>query len=191
MTQGALEDTFVYREFERLIKQFNISKIIETGTYQGWSTMKLAEFNIPVITIESVKSTYDIAIENFKNNKKNNIQAILGSSPEVLMEILEPSEDGVFLFLDAHWHDYWPVHDELSVCIEKKVTPVIAIHDFFVPDINGYPRFGFDRYQNQNLDLDYIKPFIDQIYGETGYEYFYNSESDAVGQGVIYIHKKI
>ncbi len=70
MTQGALEDTFVYREFERLIKQFNISKIIETGTYQGWSTMKLAEFNIPVITIESVKSTYDIAIENFKNNKK-------------------------------------------------------------------------------------------------------------------------
>ncbi len=37
------------------------------------------------------------------------------------MEILEPSEDGAFLFLDAHWHDYWPVHDELSVLRTIKI----------------------------------------------------------------------
>ena len=53
MTQGALEDNFVYKEFKNLIDKFKIKKIIETGTYFGWSSMKLAEFGVDVITIES------------------------------------------------------------------------------------------------------------------------------------------
>ncbi len=55
MTQGALEDNFVYLEIQNLINRFNIKKIIETGTYYGWSTKKLAEFGLEVITIESSK----------------------------------------------------------------------------------------------------------------------------------------
>jgi predicted O-methyltransferase YrrM len=55
MTQGALADNFVYQEFKNLISRLNIKKIIETGTYYGWSTMKLAEFGIDVTTIEYSK----------------------------------------------------------------------------------------------------------------------------------------
>jgi hypothetical protein len=49
--------------------------------------------------------------------------------------------------------------------------------------------FGFDKYGDQKLDLDYIKDFLNEIYGEGEYDYHYNSESDNVGQGVIYIYK--
>ncbi len=190
MTQGALEDNFVYQEFKKLINKFNIKKIIETGTYYGWSTIKLAEFGIEVVTIESSKDNYNIAIENFSKTNFSNIKGLLGNSPDILRKILSNEDNNIILFLDAHWYNYWPIHDELRVCIEKKIKPVIIIHDFFVPDESGNAKFGFDKYEQQSLDLNYIKSFLNEIYGEDNYEYYYNSESDNVGQGVIYIHKK-
>jgi predicted O-methyltransferase YrrM len=190
MTQGALEDNYVYREFQNLISRFNIKKIIETGTYYGWSSMKLAEFGLDVITIESSQENYSIAIDNFTKSNLKNIKAIFGSSPDVLKEILTEDDTNTILFLDAHWYEYWPIHDELKVCIDKKIKPVIVIHDFFVPDTNGNAKFGFDKYGEQSLDLNYIKSFLDQIYGEGKYGYHYNTESDNVGQGVIYIYRK-
>jgi predicted O-methyltransferase YrrM len=190
MTQGALADNFVYQEFKNLISRLNIKKIIETGTYYGWSTMKLAEFGIDVTTIEYSKENYDKAIDNFSKTNFSNIKGILGNSPDVLREILTSEDNDVILFLDAHWYDYWPIHDELKVCIDKKIKPVIIIHDFFVPDENGNPKFGFDKYGEQSLDLEYIKPFLDEIYGEDNYDYHYNNESDNVGQGLIYIYRK-
>jgi predicted O-methyltransferase YrrM len=190
MVQGALEDNFVYQEFKNLISKFNIKKIIETGTYYGWSTMKLAEFGIDVTTIEYSEENYNIAINNFSKTNFSNIKGLLGNSPEVLREILTNEDNDVILFLDAHWYDYWPIHDELRVCIDKKIKPVIIIHDFFVPDENGNPKFGFDKYGEQKLDLEYIKVFLDEIYGENNYDYHYNNESDNVGQGLIYIYRK-
>lgn len=190
MTQGALEDNFVYLEIQNLINRFNIKKIIETGTYYGWSTKKLAEFGLEVITIESSKKNYDIAVNNLSKLNLYNINTIYGNSPDVLREILKETDNDIILFLDAHWYEYWPIHDELRVCIEKKIKPVIVIHDFFVPDENGNPKFGYDKYGEQSLDFDYIKNFLVEIYGENNYEYHYNSESDNVGQGVIYIYEK-
>ena len=188
MTQGALEDNFVYQEFKNLINRFNIKKIIETGTYYGWSTMKLAEFGIDVTTIEYSKENHSIANDNFSKSNFLNIKSMLGSSPDVLKEILTEEDNDIILFLDAHWYDYWPIHDELRVCIEKKIKPVIIIHDFFVPDENGNAKFGFDKYGEQSLDFNYIKNFLIEIYGENNYDYHYNNESDNVGQGLIYIY---
>lgn len=189
MIQGALEDKFVYQEFKSLVSKFNINKIIETGTYYGWSSLKLAELVPQVITIESQQETYKIAVDNILNSKLTNIKPILGSSPDVLSEILTEEDNDTILFLDAHWYNYWPIHDELKVCIDKNIKPVIVIHDFFVPDSNGNAKFGFDKYGDQNLDLNYIKDFLDRIYGENKYGYHYNDESDNVGQGVIYIYR--
>lgn len=189
MTHGALEDSFVYNEFQNLIQKFNVKKVIETGTYHGWSTVKLSDFEIDVITIESSKENFEISSKSFNELQLKNVTPILGSSPEVLEKILTENEDNTILFLDAHWYDYWPIHDELRVCINKKIKPIIIIHDFFVPDGNGGAVFGFDQYRGQKLDLDYIKSFLDEIYGEEKYTFYYNTQSDKVGQGVIYIHK--
>jgi hypothetical protein len=127
------------------------------------------------------------AVEHLKDT--NNVTIHKGSSPDVMKNIISYDEKNLLVFLDAHWEDYWPVNDELKVLYERNVQPVICIHDFFVPNKNGGAAFGFDKYGDQKLDLDYIKDFLNEIYGEGKYDYYYNSESDNVGQGVIYIYK--
>ena len=190
MTKGALEDKFVFEEFQKLIQEFNIKKIIETGTYYGWSSIILSKFNLPVKTIEYSEENYKIAQNNLSEKNIENVDIILGSSSEVLNTILEENEEGLFLFLDAHWYDYWPIHDELNVCIRKNIKPIIAIHDFFVPNENGEAKFGYDRYKEQKLDFDYIKDYLIKIYGENKFEYHYNDKIESVDSGLIYIYPK-
>jgi hypothetical protein len=48
MEKGAIEDKYVYKEIAKLIKEYKIDTIVETGTYRGWSAKKLAEFGLPV-----------------------------------------------------------------------------------------------------------------------------------------------
>jgi len=190
MTKGALEDKFAYNEFKLLVEKFNIKKIIETGTYHGWSTIKLSEFEKEVVSIEISPENYAKAVENIKKNNLSNVEILLGSSPEILENLVSFDEKNLLIFLDAHWHNYWPIHDELRVLITKKVKPVLVIHDFFVPNENGSPKFGFDRYNGQNLDFDYIKTYIFEMYGDNGFEYHYNKSIDCVDSGLIFIYPK-
>jgi predicted O-methyltransferase YrrM len=190
MTKGALEDKFVFEEFQKLIQEFDIKKIVETGTYYGWSSIVLSKFNLPVKTIEYSEENYKVAQKNLSDKNIENVEVILGSSSEVLDIILQENEENLFLFLDAHWYDYWPIHDELNVCIRKNIKPVIAIHDFFVPNEYGQGKFGFDKYKEQKLDFDYIKNHLSKIYGENKFEYHYNDKIDCVDSGLIYIYPK-
>lgn len=190
MTKGAIEDLNAYNEFKKLINNFKIKKIIETGTYYGWSSIKLSEFGLPVKTIEFSTQNYNIAKNNIEEKKLHNVEVILGSSPNILNEILNDNEKDLLLFLDAHWGNYWPIHDELKVCIEKKIKPVIVIHDFYVPDNNGKAKFGYDSYNGQNLDYKYIEKFLITIYGENGFSYHYTDKIESVDSGLIYIYPK-
>lgn len=190
MTKGALEDRYAYEEFKKLINKFQVKKIIETGSYYGWSAIKLSEFNLPVITIEFSEKNYQIAKNNITKEKIDNIQIILGSSPNVLKNILTDYEEGILLFLDAHWGGYWPIHDELKVCIEKKIKPIIIIHDFYVPSEKGGAKFGYDEYKKQKLNFEYVENFLIQIYGNDGFDYYYNEKIHEVNSGLIYIYKK-
>lgn len=190
MIKGALEDKFVYEEFKKLIESNKINKIIETGTYHGWSTEKLSEFGVKVYSIEISEENFKIAKNNISNKNIDNVELLLGSSPEILEKIIDESEEGLLVFLDAHWHNYWPIHDELKVLIKKKVKPIIIIHDFYVPDENGNPKFGFDKYGEQNLDFEYINELIDNLYDKDGYNFYYNDTVDCVDSGLIYIYPK-
>jgi predicted O-methyltransferase YrrM len=42
MNKGALEDRYAKLEITKLIETFSIKRIIETGTYKGWSTKEFA-----------------------------------------------------------------------------------------------------------------------------------------------------
>ena len=62
----------------------------------------------------------------------------------------------------------------------------IAIHDFFNPlDLS----LGFDTYNGQRLDYEYIKESLEKIY-PNGYTYYYNEKADGARRGVIYILPK-
>ena len=87
----------------QIIKKNNLQKSlwIETGTYYGDTTKILSDIAEKVISIESDKRLYDLAIKKFENSKKINV--INGESQNLLQDILKnESYKNLCLFLDAH-----------------------------------------------------------------------------------------
>jgi len=185
MEKGAMEDKFAFDELSNLIDKFKVKRIIETGTYLGWSTQKLCTLGIQIDSIEIREEFYEKAKENLKFK---NLKLHLGSSVDILPNIIEENEEGILMFLDSHWYDL-PLLKELEILNSKKINPIILIHDFFVPDENGNAKFGFDSYNNVKLDFDLIKDYIDKIYNSE-YDYHYTSKIDCVNSGIVYIYPK-
>lgn len=201
MTLGALDDYYAKLEISKLIKKFNIERIVETGTYLGWSTKFLDSFNISVDTIEINQDYLRRAKINLFESK--NVTFHLGSSPFVLDKILKKNEKNVLFFLDAHWEKYCPLLDELKLISKKQIKPVICIHDFFVPDGNKMrngndfilvesgkgSKFGYDEYEGKALNMNYIKSDLEKIY-DNKFDYHYTDKIDKVDSGIIYIYPK-
>ncbi len=200
MNKGALEDRYAKLEITKLIEKFSIKRIIETGTYKGWSTKEFATICDKIDTIE-INSTYIQEAYDFLKEVKN-VNIHEGSSPEVMRNIIKEGEENLLIFLDAHWENYWPVKDELNVIIEKNIRPVICIHDFFVPGGNIFvdkygrrinskdgSKFGYDQYNGVALDLNYISEELNKLYPE-GFEYHYSTQVSEVDSGLIFIYPK-
>ena len=200
MDYGALEDSFAKQDIESLITRFGIKRVVETGSYYGWSTKVFASL------VESVDS---IEIEpNYLEEAKKHLEGItnvnlhLGDSVAVMNEIVSENEKNILFFLDAHWQEHWPILNELEVIKNKKLKPVICIHDFFVPggtklrQKNGRivskhyfdgSKFGYDEFNSVALDFKYIENSLKEIYGED-FNYHYNTNTDKVDSGLIYIY---
>src|SRR5690606_9109664 len=93
----------------------------------------------------------------------DNVFQYQGNSAVVLDQILQDIDpnDKVFFFLDAHWEDFNPLLDELSIIAKYGFKPIIAIHDFKVP---GRPELGFDTYKDIIYEWDWIKDSIEEIF---------------------------
>ena len=118
MEFGSLEDKEAYKEFNLLIDKFKPNRIIETGSYLGWSSKQLANFGIPVDTIEVIEDHYNSA-KNYLRGI-DNVKIHQGSSNLLLEQILNEGEKNILFFLDAHWGEYWPLLDELEIIFRKK-----------------------------------------------------------------------
>lgn len=183
MIKGAFEDKFLKEELHKIIQKYDINTIIETGSYKGWSTNVLAQYGKEVISIEINPELLNLAKAN--NSHNSNVIFYEGSSQKILEKILPDYKNkNLVIFLDAHWHDYWPILDELTVIKDNELEPVIIIHDFFTPNEFGNSKFGFDRYKDQNLDFYYVKKHIEEIY-KNGYNHYCMQESELnVGVGI-------
>ena len=184
-------DTFAKQKFQQLCEQFKIHTIYETGTYMGGTTKQLATM---------AKQVHSIEINEANCNKaKLNLQAVdnvnlhFGSSETILDNLLSainpkaPTKNNIFCFLDAHWNEYNPLLDELAVIAKHKLKPVIAIHDFKVPNNST---LGFDTYGKIVYEWSWIASSIDAIYGKDKYVIEYNSEATGAKRGIIYIYPK-
>ena len=177
-------DTFICNEFLNLKHKFNLKTAIETGSCV-YSTTKWLGLNFKeVFTVEVNK---DFAVwGRDKIEGMPHVGAFIQDSVEFL-KALPPKENAIF-FLDAHWGDFCPLLSELEV-IAKYKNPVIAIHDFKVPN---EPTLGYDNINGQAFEFDWIKPSLEAIYGVDGYDYYYNSneKSTEIKRGIIYITPK-
>jgi hypothetical protein len=178
-------DTFICEEFLNLKEKFNITTAIETGSCVYSTTHWLGLNFSKVFTVE-VNEEFAVWGRE-KILEMPHVGAFIQDSVEFL-KALPPKENAMF-FLDAHWGDFCPLLSELEV-IAKYNKPVIAIHDFKVPN---EPTLGYDSINGQAFDYEWIKPSLEAIYGVDGYDYYYNSneKSTQIKRGIIYITPKI
>ncbi|CAN5174490.1 hypothetical protein BH09DEP1_BH09DEP1_1160 [soil metagenome] len=148
----SLEESFI----EMIAQASNAQTIVETGTYLGDSTEKMARHFKQVITIELGKELYEKAKKRFV--KKKNVILHEGDSAQVLPTILPQLKGKVVFFLDAHFsmHDTacgsenTPIITELEIIRKAGLKDSIIIIDdvrmFYKPIANvsktfmeGYP----------------------------------------------------
>lgn len=174
-------DHFLTERVIRLHQKYHFACAVETGTFKGNTTVGLAKLCPKVFTIEVSPEFYAETTPRFAHYP--NVTPLLGNSPEVLKQILPKLEYPLFAYLDAHWGDYWPLRDELSVLLSVRQPMVIMIHDFQVPGRD----FGYDAYQNQPCNLEYISDLLS--HDECRYSFNHHTAPQSSNRGVLFIER--
>lgn len=156
---------------QNLMLNLDIQACIETGTYKGGSTLWFAKLLPEVHTIEINEDLYRENQTTFKGLQS--IRAHLGNSPKVMDVILKDwdPERSVLFYLDAHWHDYWPILDELLAISRSSCRNncVIVIDDFQIP---GRPDIPYDSYNGQALNFHFVEASLRKAIPDLHYEYY-------------------
>jgi hypothetical protein len=170
-------DIYLINPIFSLIKGYGINSVIETGTWKGRTAQLLSVMVENVYTIEINKGFYNEA-EYLK--EYNNIHRYYGSSPDVLTFLLKRVKEPVLFFLDAHWGGELPLLGELEAIAKSNLTnPIIIIHDFY----NPYVPFGYDIYDGQKVDYEYISELVSKIYKNPIIKY--NKKATGEKRGII------
>ena len=144
------------RVFNAINEKIYFNNYIETGTYLGITTHFLsataARRSATVYSCE-INDDY-FAIARRTVGYLPNVHLHRGDSTEFLRHLTSQVSSAVnFVYLDAHWHQYLPLRDELSILCDWRST-VIMIDDFQVPYDNG---FRWDKYDDEReICLRYI-----------------------------------
>lgn len=186
--KGFEGDSFMKKQFSELIEKHKITLLIETGTYLGGTANQLRQMVKNLITIELNLGYFMRAKVNIED--RSNVDMINGDSVLALREIFLDKNNRkkkMFVFLDAHWGNVCPLLDELHEIAVARLKPeVIAIHDFIVPGTD----FGYDSYNGEPFDWEFVREKIEAIYGVDGFSYFYNTEAEGARRGILYVEKK-
>src|SRR5262249_13861447 len=132
---------------------------IETGSYIGKTTLFLAasakRHQANVYSCEINDEFFEIAKTTTRG--ATNLQLHHEDSVKFLSK-LDPlvRSQFNFIYLDAHWYDYLPLKDELSI-INAWSNSIVMIDDFKVPFDDG---FGWDRYDD---DREICMRYIDGV----------------------------
>jgi len=183
-------DRYVASEFLRIKKEFDIRTVVETGTFQGETTRFFAEHFYKTISIEVDPGQF-ASTKMRLSDLGCTADLYFGNSAEYL-NLLIPQRgigDDTIFFLDAHWGSHCPLLDELRAISKYRLRPVIVIHDMKEPS----GKLGFDTYNGQDLDLKWVLPSLQDIYGAEGYRHWFNNPDTAEGarRGVLYVVPKI
>jgi predicted O-methyltransferase YrrM len=152
---NALDDINLRLRLSKIILDYKITTIIETGIGNGGSTYQFSKMVDRVIGIDNDLKKINIARETLCGVARN-VVFIGMNSPEAIIyleDVIDPNH--TLYFLDAHWQDYWPLLDEIRAIHRGK--GVIVIHDIKVP---GCLELGYDTYKGQELTYEYVKDVL-------------------------------
>lgn len=136
------------------IRKFSCDAIIETGCFAGDTTEYLVRKypDLTVISCDIVEDYQSFTKERVSFAK--NATVLHGSSNDIVREYANKFKFP-FLYLDAHWYEYWPIDDEIS----SVDSGILCIDDFDIK--NG--RYGFDVYKGRTCGPEILRPFSDKI----------------------------
>ena len=182
-------DTYVQEMFLELAQKNNCKAAFETGTCLGGTTKFLAENFDMVLTIEKELEYQNEAKKTVPLELHSKIEFVLGDSSKetkTWSALLSPNLNCIY-FLDAHWGNHCPLHDELDAIADtRQGFDCIVIHDCYVPQ----SELGFDTYNGQAISLDYVREKLDKIYGIDGYKYTYNTIPCGAKRGVLFVEPR-
>lgn len=146
--------------FRAVISAVQPSQIFETGTHLGTTTEFMAQFGLPVLSVESHPRNFGFASARLRRVK--NVELAHGDSRDFLRDKLAGDAgrpgDVVLAYLDAHRSEDLPLAEELDIIFTERPLAVAMIDDFKVPDDAGY---GHDDYgPGKTLSLQYVEPVI-------------------------------
>jgi hypothetical protein len=179
-------DYYISNNFLKLKEKYKLTHAVELGTCLGSTAIWLGKNFTKVDTIEINQEYAQIAKERFVEANLDNIRLHIGNTTDIL-PLIDINDDAI-IFIDSHWYDVCPMLQELSIIAYKQIKPVIAIHDFYVPN----EHLGYDEIHGQPFTKEWISQYIINIYGENGYDFYYNSDEQStdIKRGIIYITPK-
>ena len=75
-------DSYLGKEFEKLVQKFKIKNIVETGTFLGETSREFSKMVENVYTIESNEKFYLQARKNLKRLKKRRLKKVKKKKPK-------------------------------------------------------------------------------------------------------------
>jgi len=202
----ALSDTFFVAKLCEIIEDYEVTQVVEAGTFEGRSTVELSFLVDEVIGIELDEKYVDMTTQRLIDNKRKNYKIFLGNSPDILSKIIpELDLDHVIFFLDAHLSasgkykgdtgGYWPILDEIKTLPKNK--GIIILHDIHVPfwgDLEKHnpQRLGYDTYtidnNPQRFDYEFIKDALMDWCPTHRIEYNNGMKTSGDQRGLIFIY---
>lgn len=154
--------------FAALKKKYNIGTVVETGSMWGFSSTAFSLIFDEVHTIEFLEANYEITFNAM--SPYANVHCHFGSSPQVLSDLLPTlTHQRILFYLDAHWHDDWPLLNELETIAQThRDNCIIVIDDMKVP---SRPDIPYDAYGNHECSYEYIKKSLKKVF--TFYSIYY------------------
>jgi hypothetical protein len=133
-----------------------IDEVVETGAFRGTTTCFLAEVSKgDVHSVELVERFYKFAAVRCAREQPR-IRLVHGDSRLFLKALADrPTHPSTFFYLDAHWQEDVPRHEELRIIHERWSDAVVMIDDFEVP---GDPGYGVAMYGGHPLNERYLPP---------------------------------
>jgi len=208
-------DKLAIEKFEQIVREYDVRTVFETGTWKGIGTLWFLKYVDEVITVEidqnfymqaqnrwteqGFNQTYKEKIDELeyviyeKQGKK--IHHFFGDSVEILDLVLSKKKELIkkrcLFYLDAHWdHEqpqllaFWPILKEFQVLTKYKMgDSYVIVHDVKHPTKN----FGYDDYQDQPLDLEYMEADIKKLNPDYKIHHNDNVSDEATGRGILYL----
>jgi hypothetical protein len=181
-------DSAVEEIVKKLYNDFLFDTFIETGTYYGATSKWFAE-TFPDKETHTIENNFDNYHHGLKTlSTKSNVFCHFGDSVDILKEIASvfPVQKP-FIYLDAHWHNKWPLLNELDIISTLyKDNCCIMIDDFQTP----YRSFQYDKYDGRPNNLDYILPSVNKVFTDPFYFFMEKSNRTPRPVGKIILFPK-